>query len=104
MSEAEWFELSLAGDLEAAYRAQSATIHSSTHGIREPLKGAYADDLLPLKRIPAAPCPGFERLDAIMSIEPDPEPTILANYVPVWSSAWANAMDQMNEEGLDFDV
>lgn len=97
-----WFELSLAGDIEGAARAQSAASHRATDSVRHPLKSTFIEDSLPVTRIPAPPCPGFERLDAIMSIEPDKEETNLASYKPMWSGGWAEAMSTLNaEEYLD---
>lgn len=50
---------------------------------------------------PPSKCPGFDRLDAIMSIEADPiEKPALATYVPMWSSGWAAAMGLINSEDM----
>lgn len=95
---ASWFELSLAGDIDGAARAQSAASHRATDSVRQPLKSSFIEDGLPVVRIPAPPCPGFERLDAIMSIELDKEETNLASYKPQWSGGWAEAMSTLNSE------
>lgn len=55
------------------------------------------EDFLPTKRIPAPPCPGFERLDAIMSIPPHEVEKDLIEYKPMWSGAWSGLQINPNE-------
>ena len=96
MPESDWVELSLAGDLDAASRVQyrqSIEARTDMPTIKETL-----EDFLPTKHVPAPPCPGFGRLAAIMSIEPDDKAENLATYKPVWSGARATAN---NEEQRD---
>lgn len=90
-----WVEASLSGDLDEAHRIQYQEARKAT--LRLDIK-PQPDTLLPIKRAPAPPCPGFDRLDAIMSIEPDDKAENLATYKPTWSSTWAQAMSSMNEE------
>lgn len=93
MPEADWFELSLAGDLDAANRVQyrqSIEAHTNMPTVGD------AEDYLPIKRVPPPPCPGYERLDAIMSISVDEQEKDLATYRPVWSGAWGHT--PANEE------
>lgn len=79
-----WVEASLSGDLDEAHRIQYKEARKATLGLD--IK-PQPDTLLPIKRVPAPPCPGFDRLDAIMSIEPDKAEN-LATYKPAWSGEW----------------
>lgn len=85
------------GDLDNLQRVQYRTAREARMGLDEKVT-EVAEDLLPFKRVPAPPCPGFERLDAIMSIPIDEPETDLATYKPMWSGAWATIMSNMNEE------
>lgn len=96
MHESDWVEASIAGDLDVANRIQYR--HAIAARTDLPTVKEELTDFLPLRRIPAPPCPGFDRLDAIMSIVPDPPEETLATFKPTWSSTWLAALDQMNEE------
>jgi len=98
----DWVDASLAGDLDESLRAQyNSALDARLGGVRATVE-EVPEDYLPDKRVPAPPCPGFERLDKIMSIPMDePECINLATYKPVWSGGWASAMSQINEEQND---
>lgn len=94
MPEADWVELSLAGDLDTAARVQyrqSIEARTNMPTVKEP------EDFLPIKRVPAALCPGFERLDAIMSIPAEEPEKDLVDYKPVWSGVWGMARVNLME-------
>lgn len=94
MPESDWVELSISGDLDTAARVQyRQSIEARTN---MPTVGD-AEDYLPIKRIPASPCPGFERLDAIMSIPADEPEKDLVDYKPIWSGVWGSARVSMME-------
>lgn len=96
MPEADWVEQSLAGDLDTANRIQyreAIAARTDLPTVKEAL-----EDYLPDKRVPAPPCPGFERLAKVMDIKADEPEEDLATYKPVWSSSWAAAMIQLDED------
>lgn len=93
----DWFDLSLAGDLDNCHREQYGSALDARMNLLPSIKEDL-EDFLPDKRVPAPPCPGFDRLDAIMSIPMDEPENDLATYKPTWSSGWAAAMSGLSEE------
>lgn len=70
----DWFQLSLDGDYEGAYAVQGRVsrelrLSAFPQEASPALAREAPEDFLSDKRVPAPPCPGFERLDAIMSID-----------------------------------
>jgi hypothetical protein len=81
MESENWVQLSLDGNIEEAHNVQYRETLEARALISETVQET-AEDLLPAKRIPAPESPGFERLDALMSILPDHETpeSCLATY------------------------
>lgn len=94
-----WFDYSLEGDLDETARVQYREAREASMDATAKVKEDLTDYLSD-KRVPAPPCPGFERLDAIMSIEMNEPENNLATYKPTWSSGWAEAMSTINSEEL----
>lgn len=81
ISRVEYAELSLEA-LEAERRASERAPAAARVELRKwQYKKTQEEDLLPDVRVPPPPCPGFDRLDAIMSIQvAEPSEQTLINW------------------------
>lgn len=103
MLDETWFDHSLAGALDEAERLQYRQSRELRIAAATEDHEQAPGQLDSLPHLPYAPsgCPGFDRLDAIMSIPmSEPEVPSLATYKPVWSGTWAEHMSHINEDEL----
>lgn len=95
----DWAQASVDGDLKDAEQIQSRVAREARLSVEEPLHGKYDQGLEALLPDTRTPVPqdrfycAFQRLDAIMAIEPDdaPPPRKVIN-VHAWQAHWAEEL------------